>query len=884
MVKWIFPGLTTLLERWVRLVQRHPLWVLLCLMILGVLAFGYAGTHLHLDTSTSDLFSPSLPWRQDEARLDHAFPQLNNNLVIVVDGATPALADQATLRLARALRAEPRYFADVYAGEDEAFLRQNGLLFQSPSDIRALTHHLTQAQPVLAQLVLEPDLPGLLKVMTRVMTHVGQSGYSYAAATSLQPMLNQMAVVFRGAAAGRQRYLSWQGLFALQGGGVTNKPHVLLARPKLDFNSALPARSALTALHRTIERLGLTARHGVSVHLTGSVAFQHHDLSTLLRDLPLFGGLTVLLVTALLFAAMRDWRLLFGTVVTLILGLIFTTGFAALAIGRLNLLSIAFVMLYWGMGVDYAIHFCLSYREARIANLSHGPALEHAVQETGAPLVGSALTTAAAFYVFVLTRFTALSELGIIAGTGMLISLVMTLTALPALLSLLKPKVKPLRRGGRWFLPTAWREWPLRHRRAILFSALGVAILATALLPRLHFQVNPIKLRDPNTEAVRTFERLIHTNPRSSFSISILEPNVRAAQAVKRRVQKLPEVHTAMDLTSWVPNNQTVKLSTLNLWSVLVGPLVPPNWGLQQASAESQWQALRHFRPVLQKFAASAHGSMAASARNLLQSMDDFLPRAKNHPQALRTLSTGLLAGLPDTLERLQQSLQARRITLAGLPASLKRRWVSPQGLYRVAVFPRDNLMHDAALKRFVAAVSSVAPHATGTPVIMVRAASLVSHAFLEALIYTLIITVAVVWLTFRNLRDTWHTLAPLVLGGLLTCAVMVLIGETFNFANVVALPLLFGAGVDYGIHMVNRARRRRARAKHTLSTSATKAVVFSALTTLASFGNLAFTGHGGPASMGLVLALGLTFILFSDLIVLPALLGDDKTRKGNTP
>lgn len=857
--------------------QRHPVWILLGLLGLSALAIGYARTHLNLDTSTSDLFSPSLPWRQDEARLDHAFPQLNNNLVIVIDGATPALADQATLRLARALRTDTSHFTYVYAGEDEPFFRQNGLLFQSSSDINALTHHLTQAQPILAQLVQQPDLPGLLTVMERVMTHTGQTSYSYAAATSLQPLLNQMSRVFRDANAGKQSYLSWQGLFALQSNSVTNKPHVLLVKPKLDFNVALPAQAALDALHHTIERLGLTASHGVSIHLTGSIAFQHHDLSTLMRDLPLFGGLTVFLVTALLFMAMRDWRLLISTIVTLILGLILTTGFAALAVGRLNLLSIAFVMLYWGMGVDYAIHFCLSYREARIADLSHGHALGHAVQETGAPLVGSALTTAAAFYVFVLTRFSALSELGIIAGTGMLISLVMTLTALPALLSLLKPKAKPLRRGGRWQLPPTWQAWPLRHRRTILFSALGLGILAILILPRLHFQTNPIKLRDPNTDSVRTFKSLVKSNPRATFSISVLEPNALATRAIKRRLQELPEVDSVMDLTTWVPSDQTAKLSTLNLWSVLVGPLVPPKWGLRQASTEQQLRALRHFRQALHRYSDSVHGPMMVAARTLLKSLDDFLSSTKNRPQALHMLATGLLAGLPDTLERLQQSLQAQRITLAGLPANLRRRWVSPEGLYRVAVFPRENLMQDDALKRFVAAVGKVAPHATGAPVIMVRAARLVSHAFLEALAYTLIITLAIVWLTFRNMRDTMYTLAPLVLGGLLTCAVMVLIGETFNFANVVALPLLFGAGVDYGIHIVNRARRRREHAKNTLSTSATKAVVFSALTTLASFGNLAFTGHGGPASMGLVLALGLTLILFSDLIVLPALLGNNE-------
>lgn len=867
--------LTSAIERWVRLVRRHPIFTLLVLLALGALALGYARSHLSLDTSTSDLFSRSLTWRKDEARLDHAFPQLNNTIVVAVDGATPALADQATVKLAHALSADHKHFSYVYAGRNSSFLRQNGLLFQSQSQIHALTHHLTQAQPVLAQLVQQPDLPGLLAVIERVMKHADSKEYRYTAQTSLQPLLDQMATVFHGAAAGNQKYLSWQDLFKLSGSKERNKPNVLEVKPRLNYNEALPAQDALNALHHTIDQLDLTASHGVTVHLTGSVVFQHHDLYELMRDLPLFGGITILLVTALLLAAMRDWRLLIGIVVTLILGLVLTTGFAALAFGRLNLLSIAFVMLYWGMGVDYAIHFCLSYRGARSGGHSHDQSLAHGIRETGTPLVSSAFTTAAAFYVFVLTRFTALSELGIIAGTGMLISLFMTFTALPAFLTLLKPKARPVGFQAGWRFPAPWRSWQLRHRKAILYPALGLGICAALLIPRLHFQVNPIKLRDPHTDAVRTFNRLVKSNPRSAFSISVLESSGHAARNLKRRITKVPEVDSAMDLATWVPRNQTAKLSTLSLWSVLVGPLVPPHWTLQHASPKRQRKAVHHFRQALENFSANAHGSLAASARNLRKGIEDFMTATRQSPHALRTVATGLLAGLPDTLGRLQESLQAKRITLSGLPLQLKRRWLSPQGIHRVAVFPRGNLMNDATLERFVGAVSHTAPHATGTPVIMVRAAELVSHAFLEALAYILVITLAIVWLTFRNLRHTLYTMTPLILGGLLTCAAMVLMGETFNFANVVALPLLFGAGVDYSIHMVDRARRDHSETNSSLSTSATKAVVYSALTTLASFGNLAFTGHGGPASMGLVLALGLTFILLSDLIVLPALLGN---------
>lgn len=865
--------LTAAIKRWIGLVQRHPLVTIFLLLLISAGALSYSGAHLSLDTSTSDLFSRSLAWRKDEARLDHAFPQLNNTIVIAIDGATPALANEAAQKLANALSTDHKHFTYVYAGRNTPFLRRNGLLFLSTAKIRALTRHLTKAQPVLAQLVQEPDLPGLLSVMGRVMTHADTDKYSYAAQTTLAPFFNQMGTVFSAAAKGKQRYLSWQSLFALDGQSAQNKPEVVLVKPRLNYRDTLPAQAALSALHRTVIRLGLTPNHGVNVHLTGSVVFQHHDLRELMRDLPLFGGLTVLLVTALLLMAMRDWRMLVGTVVTLVFGLLLTTGFAAVAFGRLNLLSIAFVMLYWGMGVDYAIHFCLAYRGARLRGLSHALALDQSVQETGIPLVGSALTTAAAFYVFVLTRFTALSELGLIAGTGMIVSLFMTFTALPAFLTLLPPNVRPVAHRGGSLFTGRWRNVNLRHRKTILYSALVIAIGAAFLVPRLHFQVNPIKLRDPHTDAVKTFNHLVKSNPRSAFSASVLAPNARSAQEAKAKLAKLKLVSSVVDLGSWIPADQDAKLSTLDLWRVLVGPLAPKGWKLQQSTNAERLKAIENFRKTLRTFSSHANGKLAVSSKALLGQIDDFSSRITNRPEHLGLVATGLLAGLPNTLRSLDESLRPERITRTNLPEKLRHRWVSPDGLYRIAVYPQNNLMNDQALVRFVHAVTRVAPHATGTPVIMVHAAQLVSHAFLEALAYTLLITIAIVWFTFRNIKDTIYTLIPLVFGGLLTCATMVLLGRTFNFANVVALPLLFGAGVDYSIHIVSHARRHR-REEPSLSSVATRAVVFSALTTLASFGNLAFTGHGGPASMGFILALGLVYILISDLILLPALLG----------
>lgn len=872
-------GWTAVVAAWVQGVARHPWLSLAGLALLGALAVLYIPGHLRMDTSTSDLFSRALPWRQAEARLDRAFPQLNDNLVIVIRGATPALADQAAVRLGQALRADPKRFPYVYLGQDEPFLRRNGLLFRSRADLDRLSQRLSQVQPLLGQWARQPNLPGLLAVLDRVMRHAhspagSPPGENAVGAGAMTPLLDGMTRVFGAAASGRTRYLPWQSLLQASPQGAAARMHVLAVRPKLDFNALLPGKKALQAIQRLSARLGLDARHGVRIGLTGPVAFQHHERVSLMHDLPLFAGLSVVAVAVLLVLALRSLRMVLATVVTLLLGLVLSAGFAAAAVGRLNLLSVAFVLLYVGLGIDYGIHFCLSYREARGAGEGHLGALRWTARHTGVSVTSCAVTTALALYVFVLTPFTALAELGLIAGTSMLISLAVTLTALPALLSLLGSGAGRAR-AAHAGLPGAWRTWPHRHRRAVLVSAAVVAAGALAALPRVHFQTNPIRMRDPHSEAVRTFETLVRDSPRSPLAAAVLTHGAAAARAVKRRVEALPEVNGTMDLADWIPQGQGPKLNTIAQMRLILGPIVPPGFGLEPADARARQDALRRFLPVLRAYAAASSGPTGVAAHRLLTQVQRFWSRSRSGADAAMTqaLAHGLLAGLPDTLERLQQSLRAQRVTARDLPQVIRRRWLSPGGLYRVAVYPRANLMNDRALRRFVAGLTRVAPEASGTPVVMVRAAGVVIRAFLEALAYTAALTLAVLWLTFRNFGDSLRALVPLALAGLLTCAAMGLAGMSFNFANIIALPLLLGAGVDYGIHMVSRARHAVARDTSVLATSTPVAVVYSALTTLASFGNLAFTGHGGPASMGRVLALGLALVLLTDLLVLPALL-----------
>jgi predicted RND superfamily exporter protein len=225
-------------------------------------------------------------------------------------------------------------------------------------------------------------------------------------------------------------------------------------------------------------------------------------------------------------------------------------------------------------------------------------------------------------------------------------------------------------------------------------------------------------------------------------------------------------------------------------------------------------------------------------------------------------------------LQALEISLEADRITSQDLPPDLVARWRAADGTYRVEVSPREDLNDAAALRRFVNAVRKIAPEAIGFPVIYLDAGNAVVWAFQQAFVLALIAISGLLFVLLRPKSDVLLVLLPLLLAGALTGAASVLLDIPFNFANVIALPLLLGIGVDNGIHMVHRMRASPPASGQILQTSTARAVLFSSLTTICSFGNLAFSPHRGMASMGIMLSVGIGFALICTLIVLPAFMG----------
>jgi len=593
------------------------------------------------------------------------------------------------------------------------------------------------------------------------------------------------------------------------------------------------------------------------------------------------GTLALILVGIVLVVGLGSFRLVAATLLCLLVGLSFTALFATLVIGYLNLISVTFAVLYIGLGVDYAIHLCLRYRE--LINKGEPPmsAPSRTVRDVGGSLMLCAVTTATGFYCFVPTDYTGVSELGIISGTGMFISLAVTLTLLPALLCLWMrnaPTPASPGRAAAWF--TSLCQHFGQYQRSIRISTLVLGLGSLFLLPQMRFDYNPINLRDQHSESVRTYKDLVSRHNISPSSIMVMVGNARKARAMEQRLGKLQSVEKAISIFDFIPQRQDAKLGLIDDMALILGLNITGNKAPPPTASE-QMASMRKLDRSLIEYLST----VPAKNRGAFQALHDTLRafigkiRAQKEPVRIPTLAKlkdSLLATLPATLSFLRTALQTQAVSESSIPESLRRRWVSPNGIYRIEVTPKEDIGNIHALRRFVAQVRTIAPDATGAPVFTLEAGDTVIHAFKQAFALALALIVLLLLALSRSIKNTCLVLLPLLLAGSLTIATAVLLGIRFNFANVIALPLLLGIGVDNGIHMVQRFRhmQRSGKGSHQLlATSTSQAVMFSSLTTICGFGNLAFSSHQGTASMGRMLTLGIGFAMLCSLLVLPAFL-----------
>ncbi len=825
--------------------------------------------HFAMSTDTGALLSPRLQWRVREAAYNRVFSPQGARIVVVIDGQTPELAEAAAATLAQHLNEQPQLFQTVRRPDAGAFWSHNALLYASVPEVHASMDQLLKAEPFLGPLAADPSLRGLMGALTTALQGVAAH---QASLEQLDPPIRRLAETLHSLQSGKPTFFSWRTLVSGNAPDSRELRHVILIDPNLDFARLEPGRAPSDAIRELARTLQLDTGHGVRVRLTGPVPLQDEEFATLAERASLIASLAIIAIVVMLWLAVRSARLIAAILVTTLLGLVVAAAFGLLIFHRFNVISVAFIPMFVGLGIDFGIQFSVRYRAERAEKHEPSEALVATGRGLGRSLTLAATAIASGFLAFAPTAYVGVSQLGVVAGAGMFIALILNLTVLPALIRLSRaPGARERATDPRL---AKIDEFVLSHRRTVIGLAIAGAVISAAVLPLLHFDFNPIHLRSPRVESVATLFDLMRDSEQSPNTLEAIRPNLSAADQIALAVRKLPEVAAARTLSSFVPVDQPEKLAIIadadNLLDLALNPL-----SVAAAPSDAEIvKSLRQATDALGRVDAAPDSPAAFDARQLAGELNAL---GSASAIARAQASQALMPGLALILNEARDSLQPQPISLTSLPPELRRDWLAPDGQARVSVIPAGDSNDDQVLSQFIDAVSRLIPDASGTPIGIRQGGRAVVGAFAEAGVLSFIAITILLLVVLRRVRDVAITMAPIILTGFLTLGSCVAIGQPLNFANIIALPLLFGIGVAFHIYFV---MSWRSGGSHLLTSSLARAVFFSALTTATGFGSLWASSHPGTASMGKLLMISLVWTLVSALLFQPALMGAPPTTR----
>ena len=814
------------LEAWVTRCFNHPRKTVLALLCVTVLASWYGLGSFQLNSSMDEVILPraSEQWFSDDENLKSAFPQLRDLAIIVVSGASPEKVSVAADRLLAQLPAaiSPEQIATPMR---ESAVRDAIAFYLDGDDFQGLMDSVNLLATLSTTLHDAGALTGALGILARELPN------------DAPPLLMDLL-------QGRKAYLDELARLVDMPPAVEGKDglfyELILVNIEPDYAAQMPAADIVTGLQSWVDPLA-QAFPELSIAMTGDVVLAHEEISDALGGVKLAAALSTVFLVLVVAIGVRSWVLTLGMLALVGIGSIWTHAVAMVTVGQYNTLSLAFLVMFFGLGVDFGLHYGLAVREAS----SDSNAVGRAARNTGVALFLSAATTAWAFLSFTPTEYRGLGELGVISAGGMLVAIFLTVTLLPALFGLLGlPQANgPPSVGSRL-------RWPSVRTALMIWLAVGIA---GALKARdASFDYSVAGLRDLDTPAMTLLEQLQQAGFSTDYSISTLvEP--AEIENLTSELLSLDAVGYVASIEDFLPGADAVdrgaqltKLGKMLDQLADFPPLDPVMVRAQLAGLQQQPALTSEVRTLVTELAV----------------YDDL---------ALSNLDENIRHVLSGWRGELQPLLTSTAPNLADLSDELRNRWIMPDGRYRLEIGPALPTHNRAGLDYFVNEARTVIDNGGGRAVIEYGVGSVVVRAFREASGIALLGITLLLAIYYRGIVMPVVVVIPLMLTTVLTFAVMEWIGLSLNMANVLVVPLIFGLGIDSAIHVAHRYQTLGSM-ERLMDSSTPRAVLLSAVTTVATFASLMTSAHRGAASLGQLLTIAIPIMVLVTFSLVPVL------------
>ena len=833
-------------------VLKYPKRFIFFILLITLVAGCFVYKNISINTSNTDLLSKELTFRKNDIAFTKEFPQFSNNIIVVIDAKKSDIAkDIASSFYREVKKKEGELFNDIFYPEELNFFKKNGLLYLSEEDLEQRLDEMVSYQPFITRLSQDQTLYELLNTINFFLS----ADLSNNHIDQINKLLKNLT---------EQKSLTWGDLFSFE--DESNYREIIYLQPKLDFSNFFPSENSLFFLEEQIENIKNKYEHvkyknysnesNFNIRLTGTVPMEHDELNTLGGGAKIGVIISLILVFVFLLYAFKNSLYPLASFLTLIIGLIWTTTSALLFFKELNLISIAFAILFIGLGIDFSIHYLLrtyefSSKEFRGFLLSTNNSITNA-------LLLTAIAIAIGFFSFAFTSFQGLAQLGIIAGTGMFISLFLTLFFLPSFLILIKKfSNQNLSNYTTDYLSdfhfTNFMSFFKKNSKIFFILSVFFLLFSIFNLKNIKFNNDPLELRNQESVSVITMNELIKDKSINPYSVDVLAKNISEGNELKKQLSDLDEIKDVTFFEDLIPQNQDVKLEILNQFKIFF-----PEIDLNEAIAPKDKDIRRKENELFK--------SIEDKINEKYKSMIDisYIDKLKE-----RKYSEDIFYFFRENIKKFNESLKAQRISEKNIPDSLKARYVGKNGKIRLEIVPFQNLNDQTNKKRFIESVYEIAPNVSGGAFTTYEAGKTIIQSFKEAMIISICLTTLFLFFTLKNYKKVFIVFINLVAALLFSLSFLTLLGLDLNFANIIALPLLFGLGAATSIQTILRTEKFKTLDDYFRNSTTPRAIIFSLLTTLGTFFVLSLSSHVGTASMGKLLIISLFSIFLANLTIL---------------
>jgi uncharacterized protein len=877
----------------VRLACARPLLTVLVSLLMAAAGVGYTLRELTFLTSGRDLLPAGerSVLRYTEYLRD--FGDLDD-ITVVVEARNLATAKAYATRLFNELKKSPDMFRRVTYRVDPKHLTGRALLYLPKDKLAEIRDKIFDYQELMEQFAARPTLDQLIEgINTRVasgfVSHLFDLGLDDAKDDTDLRFLRDFIAQISARLDRPVPYRSpWGALFRVEG-AEDDAGYFLSDDQRLLFVTIDVAettgtftneRAAIEALRTTIA--GLRSEFPeVRVGVTGAPALSNDEMTAAFRDSQIATVLAFALTLALLLLAFLRVGKPLLMLLTLAVSLCWSLGVITLAVGHLSLFSVIFISIVIGIGIDYGIYFLFRYEEEVFLGRTLQEALTLTAARSGPGILMGALTAAGTFYVLMATDFRGIQELGFIAGTSILLAWLAMMTLFPALIVL-----ADCRRAAPSPVPRAIQlerihvpfiERVTAHPKTVLIGAAIATALSLVALGTVRFDYNLLNLQAAGTESVIWEKRILTTAGRSGFTALATAgtlPELRKKEDAFRALPSVAEVDSVLLL---IPSEQQEKQRIIRDFAPVVAPV---RVGMAEpVDLERLQTALdtlkRRFDIAAGEAAPGPQRDELVAVQGLIGELVWKLGRRDQEvaEAALTHLQHQLYQDFVTNFHNLQRNLRPRQVQLADVPNDLRRKFIGESGRFLLQIHPAVDIWDRMGAERFVRDLRRIDPDVTGTPVITYQAIRLMEKGYQQGTLYAFILVALLTAVICRRLRETALGLLPLLLGTLWTVGLMWMFRLPFNLGNVFGLPLLIGAGAEFGLNVVLRYREGLDHGGPLVARSTVMAVLVNGLTTMVGFGSLMIADHRGIFGLGLLLTLGMAASLTASLVVLPVML-----------